>query len=213
MNFRVKSLILLITISQIGCSMLDHRDYEMVMNERFDDEMWIPERDFDVVPGDSGRSYRNNAEIFNRVPATARDAKELNHQRSLHEELMIKENKLSEVEYEDYRKIKHLLGSTSQKIYFLSLTYPEKLAYIQARNISVKKSYTAHDLYSGNITDQKPIGIGMSKADVINTWGRPADRQFSGNPSDQNEKWAYNQGGVTKYIYFEHGHVEGWTEQ
>jgi hypothetical protein len=208
-----KLLILFLTVLLTSCSLLDRRDFEMVMDDRFNEDMWVPEKDFPVVPGDSGRSFRSDEEVFSRVPATEDMTRDLKFNRSLNSELRALENKLSENEWEDYRKIRNQIGSTSQKIYFLKLPYREKLEYMRARNITLKKSYTVRDVYSNNIYTKNPIGLGMSKDEVINRWGRPVNRQYSGSPGEQNEKWSYQQDGKVKYIYFDHGHVEGWTEQ
>jgi hypothetical protein len=213
MSLTSKLLILQFMLLCTSCAMMDSRDYDMVMNERFDDEMWVPEKDFPIVPGDSGRAFRSDNEIINRVPAGEKMARDLSYNRSLHQELKILESKLNESEWEDYLKIRNQLGSTSQKIYFLKLSYNEKLAYLNARNINVKRSYTVQDVYKNDIYSQKPIGLGMSKDEVINRWGRPVNRQFAGSPSDQNERWSFQQNGRVKHVYFEHGHVEGWTEQ
>lgn len=213
MHITSKLLILLFVFFISSCSMLDRRDYEMVMNDQFNEDMWIPEKDFPVVAGDSGRSFRSEEEVYSRVPATDAMSRDLTFNRSLNSELRSLESRMNEAEWEDYSKIRDQLGTTSQKIYFLKLPYREKLEYIRARNITLKKSYTVQDVYSNNIYIKKPIGLGMSKDEVINRWGRPKNRQFSGTPSEQNERWSYRQNGRTKYIYFDNGHVEGWTEQ
>ena len=208
-----KLLIFQTLIILSSCSMLDQRDYARMMDNRFDDEMWVPEKDFPVVPGDSGRAYRGDKELINRVPATARDEKEREYYRSLAEEIRYLENRLSEAEYEDYQKVKPHLGGLSEQIYFLRLSYAEKLEYISSRRIRFKESYTVQSFNQRQNTLAQPVGIGMSKAQVIERWGSPIQREYAGSASDQNEKWSYRLNGRTKHIYFEQGRVEGWTEQ
>lgn len=194
--------------------MFDRRDFEMVMDERMNgDEMWVPEKDFPVIPGDSGRAYRDKTALMNRVPATARDQKEREYYKSLSEEIIYLENKLSEREYEDYQKIKPQIGGLSEQIYFLRLSYADKLEYIQSRGIQIKKSYTVQGFENYQYSPSQPVGIGMSKEQVMQRWGSPVQREYAGSPTEQNEKWSYRVNGRTKHIYFEQGRVEGWTEQ
>lgn len=207
------SLILLSTFILTSCSLFDYREHEMVMDTRFDNDMWVPEKDFQVIPGDSGRSFRDRNEIRDRVPATARDKKERDYYQSLRQEIISLENRLSEREYEDYQKIRPKLGGLSEQIYFLRLSYREKMDYINSRRIQVKKNYTVQGFNNYNFNQRQPVGIGMSKSEVLERWGSPVQRQYAGSPSDQNEKWSYMVNGRQKYIYFEQGRVEGWTEQ
>ena len=45
----------------------------------------------------------------------------------------------------------------------------------------------------------------------MQNWGRPDRMDVAGDPKFQNERWAYQRDGVTNYIYFENGRVEGWN--
>lgn len=209
----LKLLILLSLIMTTSCSMFDRRDHEMVMDQRFDNDMWVPEQDFPVIPGDSGRAYRDKSELLSRVPATARDQKEREYFSSLSQEIIQLENKLSEREYDDYLKIKPQLGGLSEQIYFLRLSYRDKLEYIQSRGIRMKESYTVQSFGRSAYQAGQPVGIGMSKTEVIERWGSPVQREYAGSPVEQNEKWSYRVNGTVKHIYFEQGRVEGWTEQ
>ena len=53
----------------------------------------------------------------------------------------------------------------------------------------------------------------MSKVQVIDMWGRPARIEVAGNPSNENEKWAFYENGRVKFVYFEGGTVQGWQIQ
>jgi outer membrane protein assembly factor BamE (lipoprotein component of BamABCDE complex) len=52
--------------------------------------------------------------------------------------------------------------------------------------------------------------VGMKKDDVVRNWGRPARIEVAGDPSYQNERWAFYFNGKTKNVYFENGKVQGW---
>lgn len=213
MSTKCNLLFLLLIIFLTSCSMFDYREHEMVMDDRFDQEMWIPEKDFPVIPGDSGRSYRDRDELMSRVPATARDQKEIKYYNSLRQEIVSLENRLSEREYEDYQKIKPQLGGLSEQIYFLRLSYREKIDYINSKKINMKPTYTVRGFNNYQFNQTQPVGIGMSKTEVLERWGSPAQRQYAGSPNEQNEKWSYMVNGRRKEIFFEQGRVEGWTEQ
>ena len=60
---------------------------------------------------------------------------------------------------------------------------------------------------------KKAIELGMQTSDVTNAWGRPLKRDIAGMEGQGNERWTYQMGNRVKYIYFERGRVEGWSEQ
>lgn len=205
-------LILLVLFSLTGCAMLEHRDFEAEMDPfRMDDPMFLPNRDFAVVPGDDGRYYRNETEIRGRTPATRRMLEKERFDNSLKREVVSLENKLDDAGYQEYLKIRNKLGSDSEKIYYLGLTPREKREYLSIRKIQAPKYYTVRE--SQMATYQKEVVMGMGKTDVLRSWGEPDRKDYSGDPRYQNERWAYSRNGRTKYIYFEGGLVGGWTEQ
>lgn len=223
-----KLLILLISAwVTVSCSLLDHRDYSNEMEFSFDQPMFEPNKDFMIVAGDTGRDFRNDSEIRTRTPATAKDAATYKYEANLERELTFLESKLSPEEYEAHIEIKDQLGNTSQQIYYLSLNRPERKAYLRSRGIRadflrttsmipngpVRNTYNsrAYASASSHITDD--VTLGMRKDDVMRNWGRPDRMDVAGDPRMENERWAYQRDGVTNYIYFEGGRVEGWNRR
>ncbi len=215
-----------------SCSLLDHRDYSTQMDPFMgsDEPMFMPNRDFMVVAGDSGRDYRSFQETKQRTPASYEQKLEDRYQKSLQVELNAHVNRLSDEEYWEYEKIKNLLGSTSEKIYYLGLNPLEKKQYLSARGIqrsygtSVRaaqkqdlNTFNRVALYpkeaiQTNPYPQNDIVMGMDMDTVVGNWGTPERRDIAGNPSLKNERWAFRRDGKIKYIYFEQGRVQGWSD-
>ena len=192
-----------------GCGLLDTRSYmdQMVYQE---DPFWIPGQDFDVTPGDTGRAYRTMGEIHERTPASEREGKVAQYERSLEAELVNLENRISDADYNYYMKYRDKLATTSEKIYFLKLaSIGEKTSYLRARGIE-EDVYTNPEYRMA--VYQRDVLLGMRKEDVVSSWGSPDKRDVAGNPALENERWVYRRNGVTKYIIFESGKVQGWTE-
>lgn len=222
-----KLLILLTFLLFYSCSMFEHRQFIDEMEYQFDEPLFAAHYDFMVVAGDSGRDYRTNREIYERTPATAMDSESLRYKQSLNRELQFLENKLDNDQYEHYLQYKQKLGNTSQQIYYLRLSAKERRDYLRGRGL-LKQSYASsysprsknfyqQALPQTNSMAQMPkindIILGMTKNDVLQNWGQPERRDVAGDPSLENERWAYRKKGSVKYIYFESGRVEGWNEQ
>jgi hypothetical protein len=235
-----KSLILLsLSASLFGCSILDHRDYrEQMEYGAFDQPMFEANKDFMIVSGDRGRDYRSRKEQENRTPASVRDSSEYRYKASLTRERNFLENQMAEEEYQDYLGLRDSLGNTSQQIFYLRLSERERRSYLRTRGIKqnpsrnlqnyqarnnnsaprqqvrknlLNQGLTAFDHGRSN-TRNKDITMGMVKDDVVRNWGRPERMDVAGDPRHQNERWAYRKNGNIKYIYFEKGRVEGWNE-
>lgn len=221
-----KYLILFSFVFLTSCAMFEHRDYSDQMDEfvMSDEPMFRPNSDFMVISGDSGRDYRNSSEIKRRTPASYSDRLDDIHARSLNRELRSYEARLTEDEYYEFDKIRHKIGSTSEQIYYLRLTEKERHEYLVMRKIidSPKRNSRGHygsgpkrvafyEIPPVKIKDDITLGMDMNQ--VIGNWGTPAKRDIAGNPTNQNERWAYRRQGKVKYIYFESGRVQGWSEQ
>jgi len=210
MNRTSNLLILLSLISLASCSMLDRRDHMAMMDDRLGGEMFRPYDDFEVVPGDEGR-FTESEGFVGRVPATAEQRGDRTFNRSIFNELQSLENRLGDQEYEEYMQVKGALNSDHERIYYLRLLPQEKQQYLQARNIRIQKKYVSvrefHQSRASNIV------LGMGKNEVLGTMGQPDRRDFAGSPMEGNERWAYHSGGRVRYIFFESGQVDGWTEQ
>lgn len=194
--------------------MLEHRDFAREMDPlRVDDPMFIPNHDFAVVPGDDGRYYRNHDEINSRTPASNRMQVQSLYTQSLKRELQKLEAQLDDEQYQNYTKIRNELGDDSEKIYYLRLKQSQKSEYLAIRNIEAPHYYNYTDQETKMAHWGREIVLGMSKNQVIQSWGRPDRKDFSGDSRYQNERWAYSQNGTVRYIYFQGGKVGGWTEQ
>lgn len=213
--------ILLISITFASCAMFEHRDFydEMVFAD-LEAPFIVPGDDFEVVAGDSGRSYRSQSEVMRRTPATARDKDQFNYSSSLQQELYNLENMVSDAEYHLYSKYRDELNTTSEKIYFLRLPPAQKKQYLVSRGIissANKQESTARSIagfYSRPFQEaNSSISLGMDQESVLGVWGKPIRKDIAGDPEDKNERWAYRIGEKTKYVYFEQGKVEGWSEQ
>lgn len=60
----------------------------------------------------------------------------------------------------------------------------------------------------------RDVVIGMTRSDVMSSWGEPVQREVAGNGSTGHERWTYGsryslQGART--VIFENGRVAGWN--
>ena len=195
-------------------------------NERF----FAPGQDFRLVSGDSGQIARTPQEIVYRTPASAKTELQLRREKSLKEELMQKERRLSLRERERYSQIKDQLASDSEKIYYLDLYPQERSQYLQTKRpmISSRQRNSRHKhsfkrplrkslLPGRGLASLEPyhqrkgeLFLGMSKNEVLRAWGRPGRIDIAGNPEYQNERWAFFVGSGVYYVFFEGGIVQGW---
>lgn len=196
-----------------SCSMmgLTERSYLSQMENTDDEKLFNPHEDFRVVPGDTGRAYRTKKEIRNRTPASASEELHEREDASLKNELARLEAAQSEGANLHYQQYRARLGGISERIYFLQLgNRAEREGYLNSRGLL--DSPTPRLAYEmGMAAEQSELLLDMSKDDVISSWGRPDRIDVAGNPSFQNERWAYRRNGAAKYIYFEAGKVGGWT--
>ncbi len=175
------------------------------------DGFFVAERDFNVTAGDNGQAYRTLSEIRDRTPASKMEQEKYLSDAYLEEELTDLEAKLSYNEITQYQAYKDKLATTSEKIYFLKLrNYQAKDEYLVGKGL--KKEET-DDFSVSSAVNVGDIIVGMDKSSVIKSWGRPNRVDIAGDPSYQNERWAFYRNGRLKYIFFERGVVNGWTEQ
>lgn len=193
-----------------GCSMNMGRSYLNEM-ENDDSKFFAPKDDFPVMSGDSGRFWNSDKQVKARTPASVHDVEENNYQAFLKHELRELESSQSEGASRLYEAHKHKFGSASEKIYFLKLPTTNRTSYLESRGFLVSRAapeterrHPVHSRRSSNTL------LGMSKMAVRQNWGSPVRVEVAGNPSNENERWAYNIDGATKYIYFESGVVEGY---
>ncbi len=199
-----------------GCAeLLNNRSFVDEMDNQ-EEDMFVAGRDFQTVAGDSGEAFRSKKEIVGRTPASEMEMAERAEERSIYRELRNKEAGLTPYQKSLYRVAEQYMDSPSEKIYFLNLSDTEKVEYLDSRNF---KSYSAgrvsnaRDLASLQPVYSQTLNLGMTKDDVVNSWGRPSRVDIAGNPMNENERWAFYGNGGVRYIYFEGGRVEGWNLQ
>lgn len=195
-----------------SCSlMIPDRSYMEEMN-RESDPFFMAGRDFPVVSGDSGNTYRSREEVKKRTPASeAEHVKEV-ERASIRRELEEKEADIPESELAQYARDKRYLPGDSDKIYYLGLSGLERENYIKIRKQDLQRSTGKdQDLAESHSVHSSELFLGMDKNQVMEVWGRPVKVEIAGNPKNQNERWAYVEDGNTKFIYFESGKVQGWA--
>lgn len=198
--------------------LLDNRSFISEMDHQTDD-IFVPGQDFDYVPGDSGTPFRTREDIASRTPASGIEKTQREEYSSLIRELSHRERKLNMKEKALYQEVQPYLESDSEKIYFLSLSPMERREYLDARRIeysgggTVNSNFGRRSLASLQPVYSGALHLGMSKGDVVQTWGRPARVEVAGNPQNENERWAFYENGRVKFVYFEGGSVQGWQIQ
>ncbi len=101
------------------------------------------------------------------------------------------------------------MASTSERIYFLSLPKNERRDYLENRGyleVEPERVPASEVRFGLRMSD---LNQGMSKEDVLESWGNPLKVEVAGNPSHENERWLYDVNGAMKYVYFESGYVAG----
>lgn len=210
--FRRSPIILFTLIFSFGCTQF-HMGRSFVGEMAQDDgRFFSPNEDFPVVAGDNGDFGLGADEFKKRAPLTAEDLRDQRYNKTLHRELRMLEDSQSEDSAALYERHKKQFSSTSEKIYFLQLPPYERKQYLEARGLYLDKrapaSTRAHAVNFG--VRKNEIGLGMNKTDVTSSLGHPLRVEVAGNPSNENERWAYSINGQTKYVYFESGLVQGW---
>lgn len=182
--------------------------------ENNDDNFWVANEDFPVVPGDSGKAYRSRRQILARTPSSVRAVAKEKNQESLESELQEKVNKLSENEYADFMAHSRYLETLSEKIYYLDLPKGQRWQYMadkrtQAQGGSNELEFMKlrQDRY------QSYLAVGMTKQEVVGLWGNPQRVEIAGDPRFENERWTFVDQGRVRRVYFENGQVNGWAVQ
>jgi len=206
-------LLLLFTMS--SCAMLEYRDFEEQMDEYRDDDLsFVPNQDFPVVDGDSGDMGGGLEVILRRTPASGNEKRLSEHESSIRQELYGLEGQLQEDELRQYIENKDKIGSDSQKIYFLSLSQRGKYDYLKTRGLVERVEnpyYSSNERAIASVTND--VVLGMGKDEVSRIWGQPTRVDYSGARTLENERWAYRRNNKVKFIYFDSGVVEGWSEE
>lgn len=212
--FKLLSLVIA-AASLASCSMLDHRDFEDEMGEfRGETAAFEPNVDFPVVAGDTGDMSTDFESIRLRTPSSIGEKRLSDYELSLKEELYSLEGSLDEHSQRKYIEYKDKIGNDSQKIYYLSLDETERHQYLITRGLVDEKRnsyYTHGERAIASMTND--VVVGMHKSEVARVWGEPARVDYAGAKAEENERWAYRRNDKVKFIYFNGGMVEGWTEE
>ena len=101
-----------------SCSVVPERSYYSQMEET-EEEFIVPNRDFPVVGGDTGKIGRTRSELMRRTPASEEEKEKYFQDVVLDEELekLIEEQSISYRNH--YYQYENRFISSSQKIYFL----------------------------------------------------------------------------------------------
>lgn len=215
----IKTLTLCLFVTSCA-NMFENRTFIDQMDHETD-SVFVPGRDFQAIAGDSGNPYRSRDEIMERTPMHGASLEEQRQNNSLYQELYRKEISLHPKEKKLYSEVEPYLNEVSEKIYFLNLSYHEKMDFIEANNLPVaglgrEYNRSASRSIAGlnpRGMNEKSLYLGMSKDEVMNLWGRPTRIEVAGNPLHQNERWAFYDNGQLKYVYFEGGNVQGWEQR
>ncbi|WP_408097761.1 hypothetical protein ACJVC5_02275 [Peredibacter sp. HCB2-198] len=195
-----------------GCAELyTGRSYLSEMENNNDARYFNPREDFPVVGGDSGRYWNTEEETRDRTPASEGDLAEENRKRSLRDELRKLEDSQSDDGSELYQKHKHQLKTVSERIYFLELPPSERYEYLASRGfLEEEKDEYVNSKERAFAVSKQDIVLGMTKNEVVESWGKPLRIEIAGNPVNENERWLYRMRNGQKFIYFESGQVQGW---
>ncbi len=215
----IKTIFITILVTNLyGCAGFFDLDRTFVDEmEKGDGPFFMAERDFPVVPGDTGTAYRTDKEIKQRTPVSKHQQELLAHKNSIQEELSQKEESLHGDDLLRYQSDKRYLGTMSEKIYYLGLSSSEKAEYITTKVGSMDRTQNRYTVPIGLAVMKMEQGIrpdvtlGMSKNSVEKNWGRPYQIDIAGDPAMQNERWLFNVQDRARYVYFENGKVQGWS--
>lgn len=186
------------------------RSFLTESNDSYSSSFFDPREDFPVMAGDSGELGRSEEYFSDHQPKTREEMERDRTTMILERELAQLQNEQSESNAELYNLHKHKFKSTSEKIFFLKLPQSERRDFLVAKGIMKEPKHPQLAPFLKQAIRHSDVMMGMSKDDVVDSWGRPSRVEVAGNPSYENERWAYNVNGATKYIYFESGKVDGW---
>ncbi len=200
-------ILLLIIVFTTSCAMMgNQRTFldEMDQEENF----FVANRDFRVAAGDGSNGHRSQEEIMERTPLDGPDQEKLIANKRLSAELNKLYQAQSDFAQRHFHRYEGYIQTVSEKIFFLRLeSLDERNEYLYSKGAPIHRDLE-------NMSFRRPAGelfLGMRKSEVIQTWGRPTRRDVAGNPTHENERWAYFESGKIRFVYFEAGKVQGWS--
>jgi hypothetical protein len=210
-TFKAFLLVSTLALSSSCALMLPDRTFVDQM-ETEEDGFYNPGRDFPVVSGDTGEVRRSREELKRRTPASERQARLDKEAVSISDELIQKEDSLSEEDMSRYTLDKKFLPTDSDKLYYLSLAGEDRTNYISTKQADLRDELDQkRNFVQKHSIHGSEIYLGMDKNEVVEAWGKPARVEIAGNPKNQNERWSFREDGNVKQVYFENGKVQGWA--
>lgn len=210
-------LLVLVNLFLMSCGPISvNRSYVDEMDDR-GKEYLVAGQNFDAIPGDTGNHPYAREDMMKRTPSRHEDYPEWSEEQKIQKELNKKISKLSEEQKLWFNRNEHLLGTDSQKIYFLSLSHADREEYLSTisskriRGHSGRRRPASNFRYSPRAN--REVYLGMGKDEVSGLWGNPHKVDVAGNPRLENERWTFYENGRKKYIYFAQGRVEGWVTE
>lgn len=192
-----------------GCSQLLSKRTFVKEMEAGETEVFRPTHDFPLTAGDSGKTRMTRAEVLERTPANYREREENMHDTALGAELQQLEAGLSTYEYERYQEFKDKMPSVSERIYFLRLnSVRDREDYLYSKGLYEFSPTHVREIKAA--IRGRDLVVGMSKDDVLRSWGRPNRVDVAGDPRYENERWTFYQRGQLRQVFFESGLVQGW---
>ena len=213
LSLRSNFIICIIFFISTSCSSWLHQRTFLKEMDEVKEGFFVPRKDFEVVPGDTGKQFRSRREIGRRTPLThkKRQKRELNDY--LSKELDYKERRLSKKESRRYRNNGELFDSDSERIYYLNLPIEDRLGYLSRKRGDLRRldfKDTGYSSLERRAIKKRQLFVGMTKGAVRRSWGSPERVEYAGNPQMQNEKWTFYHGRSRKNVFFESGIVQGW---
>ncbi len=173
-------------------------------------QIFIPGNDYFLMNGDDTPPAKTIDELQQNAPSLSKkNSNQKWEYRTLNQELQELEEQLTDHEYNHYQKHKNKLPRLSDKIYFL------KLKGLRAKDEYLYRKGHVEDFLQNSPQEMQAIRdreivLGMTKQNVIESWGQPVKVDFAGDPRHENERWAFFYYGKIRYVYFENGRVRGW---
>lgn len=214
-GFMTRYLFPTVLLFFVACTELPTGRTYLSEMEHDDSTFYRPDEDFPVVGGDAEVAGMSMDEYRrNRMPKSEEDKSYDRETQVLRAELKALEGAQSEEEMDFYQKYRKRFANTSEKIYYLKLPRSERRQYLQERgfiNTPATRAPASVAAAGGGFQPRRnQIFMGMTKNDVMGSFGKPSRVEVAGNPSNENERWMYNINGSSKYVYFESGVVQGW---
>jgi hypothetical protein len=193
-----------------SCSFISPERRYLSTMEHNTDGFFVPGQDFRVVGGDSGQAFRSEEDVFSRTPSSAPEKQSYEDEQMIVRELRVLESKMDPETARVYYQYQQNFPTPSEKVYFLRLpSREERHHYLSSRGLIARRA-AMDPLKVDSAIRSRDVVLGMSKNDVMASWGRPDRVDLAGSPRMENERWTFFHMGKIKQVFFEGGVVQGW---